>query len=935
VTSAPAGSAPSNPPGRRSLSYRIGTHQAFLRWMLERLPRQSIPGGPHAGSRPLAALATHSERDPTVALLDAAACVADVLTFYQERIANEGFLRTATDPRSVTELARAVGYQLGPGLAASTWLAFTVEDAPGAPEQVVLAPGLRTLSIPGQDERPQTFETTERLVARPEWNRLRPATSAEGPLRLGAPELWIRGTQSNLAPGDQLLIVGRQREVNGASDQWELRTIQAVAPDPASGRTRLALRPPEHSQSTALRPAVGGGTVFAMRARAAAFGHNAQDWATLPPDVQARYTAAYPWPPGPSTTWPGFNVELIDGRLYLDNAYSQLAPRTWLPLVAGGRVWLYWVGDVLTSSFTRFLLTARCSAPSLYPFPDAGQGAVLPKELTRRELLALVQGERLEPAAPPLVDPAWGTGVLAPFPDVRSGPDGMDEEDEVALEGVVLGLPEGRTLIIRGKRPRVRVVTDAGLTLTDAGGVRREYGKDDVLFAAALPGRDGVRKWRLVDADGFEGTAAVPDGGLSLEPAAEDDPSVAEVVALRSAVQTPSGTRLSLTRPIARWYDRATVALHGNVAPATHGETVREALGSGDGSVPNQRFTLARSPLTWVSAATPDGRRSTLEIRVNGVSWQEVASLHDQGPRSRVYLARRDDQGRVSVLFGDGVHGARLPTGQENVVASYRIGNGMEGAVGAGAIALLQTRPLGLRSVTNPLAAGGAEDPDAGEVARREAPASVLALDRIVAVMDYESHARSFAGIGKARAALMRRGAKQRVHVTLAQADGMPVPPGAAVLTSLAASMDAVRDTTVEVELAGFEPRWFRVAARLRVSSGYLFADVAAAAREALTAAYSFASRDFGQGVSAAEIIARLQGIPGVELVDLDGLAFGNPGDRGAPPAVASWLEAQGTRWASDDAGSPDGDVLRAAELLRLDPSPQGLTLRDGDEEAP
>ena len=59
-----------------------------------------------AGTRPLAALTTRAPDDPAIALLDAWATVADVLTFYQERIANEGFLRTATERRSVLELAR-------------------------------------------------------------------------------------------------------------------------------------------------------------------------------------------------------------------------------------------------------------------------------------------------------------------------------------------------------------------------------------------------------------------------------------------------------------------------------------------------------------------------------------------------------------------------------------------------------------------------------------------------------------------------------------------------------------------------------------------------------------------------------------------------------------------------------------------------------------
>ena len=58
--------------------------------------------------------------------------LGDVLTFYQERIANESYLRTATERLSVLELARLIDYQLRPGVAASTYLAFTLEDAPGA-----------------------------------------------------------------------------------------------------------------------------------------------------------------------------------------------------------------------------------------------------------------------------------------------------------------------------------------------------------------------------------------------------------------------------------------------------------------------------------------------------------------------------------------------------------------------------------------------------------------------------------------------------------------------------------------------------------------------------------------------------------------------------------------------------------------------------------
>ena len=97
-----------NRPGLNALTYRVGTHATFLETMLARLSSKDYPE--------LAALKTRNPGDPAIALLDSWALVADVLTFYQERIANEGYLRTATERRSILELARLVGYKLRPGV---------------------------------------------------------------------------------------------------------------------------------------------------------------------------------------------------------------------------------------------------------------------------------------------------------------------------------------------------------------------------------------------------------------------------------------------------------------------------------------------------------------------------------------------------------------------------------------------------------------------------------------------------------------------------------------------------------------------------------------------------------------------------------------------------------------------------------------------------
>jgi hypothetical protein len=101
-----------NRPGLSWLRYRVGTYATFFETMQARLAGDALPE--------LAALRTREPSDPSMALLDAWAIVGDVLTFYQERIANEGYLRTAVERRSVLELARLIGTRL-PGVASSVF----------------------------------------------------------------------------------------------------------------------------------------------------------------------------------------------------------------------------------------------------------------------------------------------------------------------------------------------------------------------------------------------------------------------------------------------------------------------------------------------------------------------------------------------------------------------------------------------------------------------------------------------------------------------------------------------------------------------------------------------------------------------------------------------------------------------------------------------
>jgi predicted phage baseplate assembly protein len=235
-----------NRPGLEAIAYRMGTHAAFLETLKARLSsfyldtQQLEAEGEPTTTRlyPLRGLTTRAADDPSIALLDAWATLADVLTFYQERIANEGYLHTATERRSILELARLVGYALRPGVASTVYLAYTLDD--NAREPVVIPVGARAQSVPGPGELPQSFETAENLEARVAWNLLKPRMTkpqTEKTIRDSPhPRVYLKGIDTNLKPNDPLLI-----EFADSARPVPYRVMD-VKPDAAADRTLVTLQ---------------------------------------------------------------------------------------------------------------------------------------------------------------------------------------------------------------------------------------------------------------------------------------------------------------------------------------------------------------------------------------------------------------------------------------------------------------------------------------------------------------------------------------------------------------------------------------------------------------------------------------------------------------------------------------------------------------------
>jgi predicted phage baseplate assembly protein len=847
-----------NRAGLSAINYRVGVHAAFRTAVLGQVTR-------------LTGLNSHDRSDLTAALADAFACTAEVVSFYQERIANEAYLRTATERRSLLELGRLIDYAPRPGVAASAWLAFTLETAPGASAQasppLTLPAGQKVQSLPGPGETPQTFETSRDIEARPEWNAIPPATTQPQPLSVDAEQLVVRGAAVGLQPGDTLLIVEERKAVlrvltasgdpvagvttiNLTQDPpdpppfrlrllprgeflldrapltnrlvattllrqtWRQHDIHAMARVQRWSLPALAINLRRQAAHRVLPPEHG---LFALRQTAALFGHNAPKYASLP-DAQRASGGAFPTP------WDNPGRTLADDsqarEIDLDRVYDGIGIGGFVILETQDKAQIYRIEDVSEISRSDYALSAKVTRLRL----DSDDGFA---DFSLRGTTVRLQSEQLTLADLPIPDPVAG--------------------DSVTLDGAYFDLAIGQTVILTGARDDLDGVT-ASEAMTIA----------DILFV----------------------------GGATI---------------------------LQFQQALANSYVRATVTINANVAPATHGETVSEVLGGGDATQAFQTFVLRQPPLTYVSSDAPSGAQSTLRVWVNGALWRQAANFYGAGPEDHVYATRTTDDGQTIVVFGDGKSGARPASGQENVTAVYRKGMGLAGDVGAGRLTLLASRPPGLRSVSNPLAADGASEAETLDDIRRNAALTMLTLDRIVSLQDYEDFARSFAGVAKAMATWSWIGASRSVFVTVGGVGGAVLAPGSAAYANLLAAMRKAGDPNVPLRVDTYRNAFFRLAAAITVAPDLDIGPVLAAVEATLRARFSYDARAFGQPVALSEVLAAAQATPGVVAVQVT--QFSRTDDA---VAVADVLLA-----AAPQSGSV-GDPL-AAELLNLDPRPVAL----------
>jgi hypothetical protein len=886
TAASPTPLAVDNLPGLAAVAYRIGTYASFREAMLRALSKEPA----------LATLTSRTDDDPAITVLDLWAAVGDVLTFYQERIANEAFLRTAVQRDSVLRMVRMLDYHLRPGLAATTRLAFTAET--GATVRIPV--GLRVMSTPGQDQTPQIFETVEAITADFRLNRLAvlPQPAAVNPLAQGRQTAFLTSNTAGwqaaktLMPKDKVVLFGgtgvpplpppkfqsygeivgwalpnrvvavpvawgAPANVGAELLYWETRSAfpvkSSVAPaDPNAPEEKEVQEVQIDGDRFVLvwtQPvvkSVWSATTEARiyRERMRVFGHDAPEvYAIVTPDSDPKKPPSWS-----SVTVPVVLPVAVGSPLPLDRVYKDLA--------VGDELMIYEPGkDPATLQVTGISQGEATlgNAPTGSLADQRPRGTVTQVTLSGALSITNLRNVQIYWLKGPAI-PLWP----ADFPDLLTGGSVYVPAVRQDEEGTVVEI--GRT--ISGKD----LVPGVAIRPTDV-----------------APGREVL----LTDHTGIPVAATVT--ACTVFQLAKQDFLRIDLASL-SAIQLETRTAVLL----------------GNVAAATHGETVRgEIEGDGNASLPFQRFALRRSPLTYVPSARTARGESALTLLANGERWQEVPSLYAQPPTARVYTARQTDDGTTVLQFGDGSSGARLPTGRGNVTATYRHGSGLAGRLVAEQLNILLDRPVGLKTASNPAPTEGGADPEVQDHARQAAPATVKTFGRIVSLLDFELLALESGEIAKARATWVWDGLEKGVHLTVAGQLGGTFSPDE--LQRLYSGLTRQRDPNHPLVLANFSRVPIVIQATITVDADFVQADVQKAARAALLAAFAFDAVVFAMPVHLSEVYRILQDVPGVSFVDIDVLHY---------KGYATWTPAQlASRGATKDSVQPRLRMFAARPL--------------------
>ena len=256
-------------------------------------------------------------------------------------------------------------------------------------------------------------------------------------------------------------------------------------------------------------------------------------------------------------------------------------------------------------------------------------------------------------------------------------------------------------------------------------------------------------------------------------------------------------------------------------------------------------------------------------------TWLPKRDLLNSAPTATEFVVELETDGIAYLRFGDDQHGAR-PEPQTVFTATYRVGNGLAGNVGAEALAHVITAQPHIIAVRNPLAAQGGVDPESIETVRQRAAYAFRIQERAVTPEDYATVTARHVQIQRAAATLRWTGSWHTAFVTADRLGGLAVD--AAFEAELRQHLERYRLAGYDLEIDG--PRFvpLEIDMQVLVQPNYFRSDVKIALLEVFSnrtlldgrrGAFHPDQFTFGQPVYLSRLYTMAYAVPGVASVNI------------------------------------------------------------------
>jgi hypothetical protein len=252
--------------------------------------------------------------------------------------------------------------------------------------------------------------------------------------------------------------------------------------------------------------------------------------------------------------------------------------------------------------------------------------------------------------------------------------------------------------------------------------------------------------------------------------------------------------------------------------------------------------------------------------------WTAALDLLASGPSDTNFVVEVEYDGTAYLRFGDDTNGMR-PIPLTEFTASYRIGNGRAGNVGADSLVFFAGDPR-IASCTNPLPASGGIDPETVAQIRRRAPQAFLTQERAITMPDYVNVTKSNPQVEDAYATLRWTGSWYTVFITAEPQTGGNLSNSLA--NALTQNVNRYRLAGQDIQLEGPEYVSLDIKLVVCVDPDYFQADVQQSLNQVLGSCWLpngqpafFASSNFklGQTVYLSPIYAAARTVAGVQSV--------------------------------------------------------------------